>query len=108
MAGRLEPQRLAAAEPMTEQPDPASVYDVPKLDNQLCFALYTAVNRVTRLYWPELNAMGLTYPQYLAMLALWERSPQTVGALGETLDLNSGTLTPLLKRLEKQGIISRY
>ena len=81
--------------------------DIPRLDQQLCFALYSAVNRVTRLYRPVLAALGLTYPQYLTMLALWERSPRTVGALGEALDLDSGTLTPLLKRLEKQDMIVR-
>jgi DNA-binding MarR family transcriptional regulator len=80
---------------------------IPRLDQQLCFALYSAVNRVTRLYRPVLAALGLTYPQYLAMLALWERSPRTVGALGEALDLDSGTITPLLKRLEKQDLLRR-
>jgi MarR family transcriptional regulator, organic hydroperoxide resistance regulator len=81
--------------------------DIPRLDQQLCFALYSAVNRVTRLYRPVLAALGLTYPQYLAMLALWEKSPRTVGALGDALDLDSGTLTPLLKRLEKQNLVLR-
>ncbi|MDB5392794.1 MAG: MarR family transcriptional regulator [Rhodospirillales bacterium] len=80
---------------------------IPRLDQQLCFALYSAVNRVTRLYRPVLAALGLTYPQYLAMLALWERSPRTVGALGEALELDSGTITPLLKRLEKQDLVRR-
>jgi DNA-binding MarR family transcriptional regulator len=80
---------------------------LPRLDQQLCFALYSAVNRVTRLYRPMLSALGLTYPQYLAMLALWERSPRTVGGLGEALDLDSGTVTPLLKRLEKQNLVRR-
>jgi len=80
---------------------------LPRLDQQLCFALYSTVNRVTRLYRPVLAALGLTYPQYLAMLALWERAPRTVGALGEALDLDSGTVTPLLKRLEKQNLIRR-
>ena len=83
------------------------VPDIPRLDQQLCFALYSAVNRVTRLYRPVLAALGLTYPQYLAMLALWEKSPRTVGALGDALDLDSGTLTPLLKRLEKQDLVFR-
>jgi DNA-binding MarR family transcriptional regulator len=78
-----------------------------RLDRQLCFALYGAANRVTRLYRPLLDALGLTYPQYLAMLVLWEDSPRTVGALGEALDLESSTLTPLLKRLEAQGLIAR-
>ncbi|KQZ17523.1 MarR family winged helix-turn-helix transcriptional regulator [Caulobacter sp. Root1472] len=78
-----------------------------RLDRQLCFALYGAANRVTRLYRPMLEALGLTYPQYLAMLVLWEASPRTVGALGEALDLESSTLTPLLKRLEAQGLVAR-
>ena len=78
-----------------------------QLDLQLCFALYEASNLVTRLYRPLLEPLGLTYPQYLAMLALWERAPRTVGEIGETLGLDSGTLTPLLKRLEAGGLISR-
>jgi DNA-binding MarR family transcriptional regulator len=90
---------------------PASSDDRPveslRLDNQLCFALYGAANRMTRLYRPMLDAMGLTYPQYLAMLVLWEKSPQTVGALGDALDLDSSTLTPLLKRLEAGGLVER-
>ena len=60
-----------------------------------------------RLYRPVLAALGLTYPQYLTLLALWEKSPRTVGALGDALDLDSGTLTPLLKRLEKQNLVRR-
>jgi len=78
-----------------------------RLDRQLCFALYGAASRVTRLYRPLLDALGLTYPQYLAMLVLWEQSPRTVGALGDALDLDSSTLTPLLKRLEAGGLIGR-
>jgi DNA-binding MarR family transcriptional regulator len=81
--------------------------EILRLDNQLCFALYGAANRMTRLYRPMLDALGLTYPQYLAMLVLWEASPRTVGALGEALDLDSSTLTPLLKRLEVGGLVSR-
>jgi DNA-binding MarR family transcriptional regulator len=78
-----------------------------RLDRQLCFALYGAAQRVTRLYRPLLDALGLTYPQYLAMLVLWETSPRTVGAMGDALDLDSSTLTPLLKRLEAGGLIDR-
>ncbi|RRN65101.1 MarR family winged helix-turn-helix transcriptional regulator [Caulobacter sp. 602-1] len=81
--------------------------EVLRLDNQLCFALYGAANRMTRLYRPMLDALGLTYPQYLAMLVLWEASPRTVGALGDALDLDSSTLTPLLKRLEAGGLVER-
>ena len=83
------------------------VVEALRLDRQLCFALYGAANRVTRLYRPLLAALGLTYPQYLVMLVLWEQTPRTVGALGEALDLESSTLTPLLKRLEGQGLIRR-
>jgi len=94
---------------MTDNPDKTSGEPVEalRLDRQLCFALYGAANRVTRLYRPLLEALGLTYPQYLAMLVLWEASPRTVGALGEALDLESSTLTPLLKRLESQGLVAR-
>lgn len=81
--------------------------EVLRLDNQLCFALYGAANRMTRLYRPMLDALGLTYPQYLAMLVLWEASPRTVGNLGDALDLDSSTLTPLLKRLEAGGLVVR-
>lgn len=78
-----------------------------RLDNQLCFALYAATNRMTRLYQPLLSALGLTYPQYLVMLVLWERRSLSVGAIGELLDLDSGTVTPLLKRLETAGFVTR-
>ncbi len=78
-----------------------------KLDNQLCFALYSSSRGVTRLYRPLLSEFGITYPQYLAMLVLWEKEPLTVKELGERLFLDSGTLTPLLKRMEKQGLLKR-
>ena len=82
------------------------------LDNQLCFKLYAASRAVIRAYKPMLDELGLTYPQYLAMLVLWEwqaRPPEqaTVKALGERLMLDSGTLTPLLKRLEQLGLVQR-
>lgn len=93
---------------MTQKPASSDQpVEVLRLDNQLCFALYGAANRMTRLYRPMLDALGLTYPQYLAMLVLWEASPRTVGALGEALDLDSSTLTPLLKRLEASGLVTR-
>ncbi|MGY8831981.1 MAG: MarR family winged helix-turn-helix transcriptional regulator [Pseudomonadales bacterium] len=83
-----------------------------QLDNQLCFKLYAASRAVIRAYKPMLDQLGLTYPQYLAMLVLWEWQQQppalpTVKALGERLLLDSGTLTPLLKRLEQQGLLLR-
>jgi DNA-binding MarR family transcriptional regulator len=78
-----------------------------RLDNQLCFAVYSASNLITRLYRPLLEPLGITYPQYLVLLVLWERAPRTVGELGEALGLDSGTLTPLLKRLEANGIVVR-
>lgn len=77
------------------------------LDNQLCFALYSASLAMTKLYKPLLDELGLTYPQYLVMLALWERDGLMVSELGERLSLDSGTLTPLLKRLEAAGLVSR-
>ena len=77
------------------------------LDNQLCFALYSASLAMTKLYKPLLDELGLTYPQYLVMLALWERDGVMVSELGQRLHLDSGTLTPLLKRLEATGHVSR-
>lgn len=77
------------------------------LDNQLCFALYSASLAMTKLYKPLLEDIGLTYPQYLVMLTLWERDGLMVSELGERLYLDSGTLTPLLKRMETAGLISR-
>jgi DNA-binding MarR family transcriptional regulator len=77
------------------------------LDKQVCFALYAASRAVTQLYRPVLDALGLTYPQYLVMLVLWECGPSTVKHLGHELDLDSGTLSPLLKRLEATGYVRR-
>ncbi len=77
------------------------------LDRQICFPLYAASNLLTRLYRPILATLGLTYPQYLVMLVLWECDPMGVGDLGRALHLDSGTLTPLLKRMEGAGFVSR-
>lgn len=77
------------------------------LESQLCFALYSTSLAMTRLYKPLLAPLGLTYPQYAVMLVLWECDGATVGELGERLFLDSGTLTPLLKRLEALGLIER-
>lgn len=91
----------------TPTSDRQGVADVLRLDNQLCFALYAASGLVTRAYRPLLEPLGLTYPQYLAMMALWETAPRTVSDLGEALGLDSGTLTPLLKRMEASGLVTR-
>src|SRR5689334_23644657 len=78
------------------------------LDDQLCFALYAASRAVTARYRPMLEAIGLTYPQYLVMMLLWEQDNQTVGQLGSRLALDSGTLSPLLKRLTAAGLVTRH
>jgi len=84
-------------------------YPQLELDRQLCFALYTASRAIVRAYGPLLEDAGLTYPQYITMLVLWEEPPRprAVGELGERLHLDSGTLTPLLKRLTAMGYVTR-
>lgn len=77
------------------------------LDNQFCFALYSASHAMTKTYKPMLDRLGLTYPQYLVMLVLWENDAILVKEIGARLFLDSGTLTPLLKRLESNGLVSR-
>ena len=77
------------------------------LANQLCFAVYSTAHALNRVYKPLLDALGLTYPQYLAMLILWEREDLSVSEIGRRLHLDSGTLTPLLKRLEAAGLVRR-
>ena len=77
------------------------------LDLQLCFALYATSRAMTNAYRPILKSLDLTYPQYLVMLVLWQQDGVSIGALGERLHLDSGTLTPLLKRLEARGLIKR-
>jgi DNA-binding MarR family transcriptional regulator len=81
--------------------------DLLSLDRQLCFALYSASLAMTKLYKPLLTPLGLTYPQYLVMMVLWEHQDLTVNDLGKRLQLDSGTLTPLLKRLEAAGLVQR-
>lgn len=81
--------------------------DLLKLDSMLCFAVYAAGHAFNRFYKPRLDALGLTYPQYLVFLVLWEGDDLTVKALGERLLLDSGTITPLLKRLEARGLVVR-
>lgn len=78
-----------------------------KLENFICFAMYTANHAMNRVYKPLLDELGLTYPQYLVMVALWEEDGQTVGGIGDKLFLESSTLTPLLKRLEAADLIRR-
>lgn len=81
--------------------------ELSTLDQQLCFQLYSASRTMTAIYRPKLEAVGITYPQYLVMLLLWERDGRTVRDLGEKLALDSGTLSPLLKRLEGGGLVER-
>jgi DNA-binding MarR family transcriptional regulator len=88
---------------MTRLPAPSAV-----LEDQLCFALYAASRALTARYRPLLDAIGLTYPQYLVMMLLWEEDNQTVGQLGSRLSLDSGTLSPLLKRLTTAGLVTRH
>lgn len=83
------------------------VPDLLGLDQQLCFAIYSASLAMTRLYQPLLEPLGLTYPQYLVMLVLWEHDGLTVSQIGERVMLDSGTLTPLLKRLEAAELLRR-
>jgi len=93
---------------MAKPPVPAAPGDpILALDNQLCFAIYSAGLAFNRLYKPLLDAMNLTYPQYLVMMALWQQDGQLVGELAERLFLESSTLTPLLKRLESAGYVTR-
>ena len=89
----------------------AKVMEIPeeekRLEKQLCFAVYATAHAFTRAYKPILDKVGLTYPQYIVMLVLWEKAELPVKTIGEQLDLDSGTLSPLLKRLEQNGLIKR-
>ncbi|MCC8439748.1 MarR family transcriptional regulator [Leuconostoc pseudomesenteroides] len=78
------------------------------LNDHLCFSIYTTSRAIQRMYRPLLDDLNLTYPQYLTLVALWENGPQTVSQLGNKLDLDSGTLTPMLKRMEKANLIVRH
>jgi len=93
--------------PLAQPADISGCPEQLKLDNQLCFALYAAANRMTRAYQPLLAKLGVTYPQYLVLMVLWERGSSSVGELGQALDLDSGTLTPLLKRMQVAGLVLR-
>jgi len=82
-------------------------FDPLKLENQLCFPLYACAKEIVKLYKPFLDEINLTYTQYITMMVLWEHTSLTVKELGKHLYLDSGTLTPLLKKLEKEGLVSR-
>lgn len=82
-------------------------FDVLKLENQLCFPLYVCSKEIVKKYKPYLDEIGLTYTQYITMMAMWEHEELSVKELGELLFLDSGTLTPVLKTLEKKGLLSR-
>jgi DNA-binding MarR family transcriptional regulator len=86
---------------------PKIEWDPLALDNQLCFSLYAAAHAVKKAYRPHLDALGLTYPQYLILLVLWTSDALKVSEIGQRLHLDSGTLTPILKRLEANGLIRR-
>ena len=96
---------------MNDKRDEAETNDISAgllaLDQQLCFAVYAAAHALNRTYKPLLDPYGLTYPQYIVLMTLWEEDGRTVKALGATLGLDSGTLSPLLKRLEAAGFIHR-
>ena len=83
------------------------MYEQLKLDNQLCFPLYSLSKQITNQYRPFLEAIDLTYPQYLVMMVLWEKDSLSVNEIGQRLHLDSGTLTPLLKRLEQKQLLKR-
>ena len=83
-------------------------YDQLKLENQLCFPVYAASRLITRAYQPLLEPLGITYPQYLVLMVLWETDGLTVNEIGHKLILNTNTVTPLLKRMETQGLIERH
>lgn len=85
----------------------ANKYDALKLEGQLCFPLYAASRETIKLYKPFLDKIDLTYTQYIAMMVLWERKTVTVKEMGELLFLDSGTLTPLLKKMEQKGLLTR-
>ena len=86
---------------------PVAPVEMPGLDKHLCFALYAASNHMTRLFVPFLRKLGVTYPQYLVLVVLWERGAQGVGELASALQMDLGTLSPMLKRLEAKGLVTR-
>jgi MarR family transcriptional regulator, organic hydroperoxide resistance regulator len=100
---------MSARREARNQTDSRSIapVDVPALDSHLCFALYSASNHMTRLFVPFLKKLGVTYPQYLVMVVLWERGAQGVGELASALQMDLGSLSPMLKRLEAKGLVTR-
>ncbi len=104
---RDAPPDAASAGKPPPGPPPGSPPGSLRLDDQLCFALYAASNALTRSYRPLLGALGLTYPQYLVMLVLWQDGPRTVREIGERLRLPANAMTPLLDRLETAGFVAR-
>jgi MarR family transcriptional regulator, organic hydroperoxide resistance regulator len=88
---------------LSQEPDFSHLH----LDNQICFALYASTRAITKAYRDYLTPMGLTYPQYLVLVVLWEKDGATISEIGRNLHLDSGTLTPLMKRLEADGIVER-
>ena len=93
---------------MSERADRGNCYDALKLENQLCFPLYACSREIIRRYKPFLDEIDLTYTQYITMMVLWERRSVTAKELGSCLFLDSGTLTPLLKKLEAKGLVTRH
>jgi len=83
------------------------MYEHLKLDNQLCFRLYTAARLTMQVYYPYFEPLGITYPQYLVLLVLWEKDGQPVNDIARRLHLETNTVTPLLQRMEKQGLVTR-
>ena len=83
------------------------MHDELKLDNQICFRLYSASRLITQAYTPMLTALGITYPQYLVLMVLWEKDNQPVNDIAHRLILETNTVTPLIQRMEKQGLITR-
>ncbi len=100
-------RRPRAARAVPKAPAPAPEDEYLKLQNQICFPLYAASRLMVGAYRPLLAPLEITYPQYLVLLVLWEKDGLSVGAIGERLLLDSGTLTPVLKRLQAQGLVTR-
>jgi MarR family transcriptional regulator, organic hydroperoxide resistance regulator len=109
MAANRKPGAMAGQKKKNVSAEaPIAPVDMPGLDSHLCFALYAASNHMTRLFAPFLEKLGVTYPQYLVLVVLWERGgPQGVGELATLLRMDLGTLSPMLKRLEAKGLVTR-